>query len=284
MEFSPLGGRAGAAPYTLDSWQPAPSWAPVEQSSKLNPAPVMELPTERRAQGPSWPLMFALACGFALLMSALTIVGAGWLREQPQAVAVATPAAAGAPAPAAVAKPALEVPADPQAAVEEPGLVINPDEVPDPTRSKPKATNGTAAKPSGGKKELTAAQKEMLARMGANTGTDLSKLGTGAGEKQAVRPGGSLTPAEMLQVVTRGKPNLTRCYETALRGSGSTDTVRLDVEVSVSPSGNVTSVKTSGQGLPGMNNCIERTVKMWRFPASGEAAATRFPLLFQPGA
>ena len=124
----------------------------------------------------------------------------------------------------------------------------------------------------------------MLARMGADPGSDLSGLGTGAVPGSKPRATGSLTAAEMSQVVTRGKKNLQRCYETALRGSGSSETVRLDVELTVSAAGNVTEVKTSGQGLPGMNVCIERTVKMWRFPASGEAAATRFPLLFQPGA
>jgi hypothetical protein len=55
------------------------------------------------------------------------------------------------------------------------------------------------------------------------------------------------------------------------------------VSVSVSAAGNVTSVKTGGQGLPGMNVCIERTVKMWRFPAGGEPTDTKFPVVFQPG-
>jgi hypothetical protein len=57
----------------------------------------------------------------------------------------------------------------------------------------------------------------------------------------------------------------------------------MDVELTVSPSGNVTNVKTSGGSLPGMAQCIQRTVKMWRFPQSGETSMPRFPLLFQPG-
>jgi hypothetical protein len=77
---------------------------------------------------------------------------------------------------------------------------------------------------------------------------------------------------------------LQRCYETALRGANSNETVRLDVEIQVSPSGNVTSVHTGGKGLPGMEDCITRTVRMWRFPMSGEATQTRFPVVFQPGA
>ncbi len=286
MEYSPLGGRAGASPYTLDSWQPAPSWAPAEQSQQIavgsmGVSPVVEVESERRAQGPSWPAMFTLAGGFALLMSALTIVGAGWLRNDPQAAAPAQPLAAGAAAPAPVqpAAPAPSTAVDP----EPEGMVIGLEEVAGGTRPSTKPRTGSAPK-TGGKKELTAAQKEMLARMGGEGGPDLSGLGTGSAAGSKPRATGSLTAAEMSQVVNRGKKNLQRCYETALRGSGSSETVRLDVELTVSAAGNVTEVKTTGQGLPGMNTCIERTVKMWRFPASGEAAATRFPLLFQPGA
>ena len=32
-----------------------------------------------------------------------------------------------------------------------------------------------------------------------------------------------------------------------------------------------------------MAQCIERTVKMWRFPSSSDATQTKFPLVFQPG-
>ena len=33
-----------------------------------------------------------------------------------------------------------------------------------------------------------------------------------------------------------------------------------------------------------MAECIQRTVKMWRFPQSDDASPVKFPLLFQPGA
>jgi outer membrane biosynthesis protein TonB len=60
--------------------------------------------------------------------------------------------------------------------------------------------------------------------------------------------------------------------------------VRLDVEISVAPSGNVASVNVSGKGLPGMDTCIQRIVKGWRFPESGDTTQTKFPVVFQPGA
>ena len=32
-----------------------------------------------------------------------------------------------------------------------------------------------------------------------------------------------------------------------------------------------------------MKECVQRTVKMWRFPNAGDSTSTKFPLVFQPG-
>ncbi|HEY2736411.1 MAG TPA: AgmX/PglI C-terminal domain-containing protein, partial [Polyangiales bacterium] len=152
------------------------------------------------------------------------------------------------------------------------------------------AANGSAPTANGGDKkpkqpQLTDEQKEMLARMGGglNQGPSNIRAPSDSGHNSA-QGAGALTAAQLSNVVNGGRKNLQRCYETALRGSNSTDTVRLDVDIQVSPSGNVTNVKAAGKGLPGMEECITRTVRMWRFPMSGETTQTRFPVVFQPGA
>lgn len=273
-DLTPFGGRVGALPYGME-----PSWTGGDERSSqvvINPS-LVDQATFRRAT-PSWPAMFAMACVFAFLMSGMTILGARWLREpSDSAPAVATGAAGGA----AIVKPTLEVPpADP----EPDPMVISVDEIKEGGATGARSRSGGAgtAKP---KKELTDAQREMLARMGGDTAGDLSSLGTDPGATGGPRKAtGTLTSQELTAVVMRGRKNLQRCYETALRGSGSDETVRMDVELTVSPSGNVTNVQTSGGNLPGLSQCIQRTVKMWRFPASGNTATTRFPLLLQPGA
>ena len=135
---------------------------------------------------------------------------------------------------------------------------------------------------SGGKK-LTKEQQEMLARMGGgfDKGPKLQRSGPSSASRKT---GKGLTAAQLSRVVNKGRNNLQRCYEVALRGSGSEETVRMDVEISVSENGNVTRVRTTGQGLPNMATCIKRTVRAWRFPASGTDTQTKFPLVFQPGA
>lgn len=283
---SRLGAHAPSAPYPVDPWA-----MPQERPSQVMVNPMLDGGASQQRSLPSWPAMFALAGGFAFLMSGLAIFGANWLKDSPQAAgptAGAAGAAAVAPEPV---KPKLELP-DEDALGElderdapEP-MVIGVDELPGKPRasSRPRSTTGASQnKPA--RKNLSEEQKAMLARMGGDTGTNLSNLGgdslSGTSRSRAT---GSLTGGQVSKVVLRGKKNLQRCYETALRGSGSEETVRIDVELTVAPSGNVSSVKSRGGGPSGMATCIERTIKMWRFPESGESSPVRFPLVFQPGA
>ena len=137
----------------------------------------------------------------------------------------------------------------------------------------------------GNAEELTAEQREMLDRMGGGyrspAGLQRDSSGVAADDAAAKR---GLRAEQLATVVNRGKRSLQRCYETALRGSGSEETVRLDVEITVSPRGNVTNVTTRGRSLPGMEKCISSTARTWRFPASANTTKTQFPILFQPGA
>jgi hypothetical protein len=233
-----------------------------------------------------WGPMFALVSGGAFILAAGAFLGVRVLAPQPAAAPVA-------PVPAADVKPA-DTPV--AASGQKPGSnVIELDVQPIDGQQGATAARRAPA-PSGSstptsasdskKKELTAEQKDMLARMGggldSNAGPNLRAPTETAHAAQG--QGGQLTAEQLSAVVLRGRKNLQRCYETALRGSQSSDTVRLDVEIEVSPNGNVTVVKANGKGLPGMDECITRTVKMWRFPTSAEATQTRFPVVFQPGA
>jgi hypothetical protein len=279
----PIGGRGGAAPsFALDDWGPVGdrSGQFADRSGQFAaPGHESSSPALAAPRGPSMPMMFALACGFAFLMSLLTIFGARWLREQPPAAAAPVaqaPTAATATAPQPAAGTAGAGASDMTIGLAE--TVQNA-----PSVRKGGGASGTNTKP---KKELTAAQKEMLARMGGGDNTDLTKLQR-AGDQPVAGPGrtqGALNADQMTGVVQRGKKNLQRCYEVAMRGAGADNTIRLDVDLTVSPNGNATNVAVRGQGLPGMAECIQRTVKMWRFPNASEATPLSFPLLFQPGA
>ena len=274
---APIGGRAGAAPaYALDDWAPLPERSGSLVSGSMHDASSPGMVTPR---GPSMPMMFAVACGFAFLMSALTILGARWLREEAPGTTDSAPIAQPAP---------VAPPAAPAADDEGPEAEMTNELEETALNTKTGKGKAGAATTTGGKpkKELTAAQKAMLERMGGTATSDLGALQrkdeapAAGGNRQA----GSLGADQLRSVVQRGQKNLQRCYESALRGAGTDSTIRLDVHLTVSPNGNATNVQVKGQGLPGMNECISRTIKMWRFPNATEASELAFPLLFQPGA
>jgi hypothetical protein len=236
--------------------------------------------------------MFALVSGGAFILAAGALLGVRVLApsgtQTPAAAPVAPPPAALPTPPAAAQAPAAE----PQGADDNRGSVIELDMQAIDGKSgsarKPgAATTGADATLADKKKGgLTAEQKAMLERMGGGLDQGPSNLRapTDSAHGSGAPGAGQLTAEQLSAVVLNGRKNLQRCYETALRGSNSQDTVRLDVDIQVSPNGNVTSVHTTGKGLTGMEECITRTVKMWRFPKSGEVTQTRFPVVFQPGA
>lgn len=287
-DIAPMGGRAGAAPaYSLEDWaQPAAQDSMQGHRSGSMAAPrEIERDERERDRGGfrmSGGMMFVVACGFAFLMSVLTILGARWLsRSEQQAAAAEAPDVTivnQQPAPAAAAT------ADPEPSE----MVINLDEVGlegDPKKGSGTKAPATTTKPKDNKPQLTEAERAMLARMGGGSGVaDINTQNKpNPGRTTSTGSGEGLTGEQLSKVVMSGRKNLQRCYETALRGSGSDETIRLDVELTVSAAGNVTQVKTGDGGLPGMKECVQRTVKMWRFPSSGDSTQTKFPLVFQPG-
>jgi hypothetical protein len=285
-DMSPMGGRAGAAPaFSLEDWSGQAPNQPLQQAMHSMPASAPTQQGERdrdRDRGgrtPSWGVMFVVACGFAFLMSVLTILGARWLSREQQATTQPPDITVVNQQPSTSQGQQEAEPAE---------MVIDLEEVGVEGETK-KPTSGSktpsTSKPASNKPKLTQAELDMLARMGGNTGA--ANIGTGngttPGRKSNVASGESLSSEQLSKVVKGGIKNLQRCYETALRGGGSDDTIRLDVEITISMAGNVTNVKTGDGGLPGMKECITRTVKMWRFPSAGDTTTTKFPLVFQPG-
>lgn len=273
VDMAPVGSRQVMS---LDDYS-----APME-AEQLAVA-VQQLAPESSAgsRQPGWAQMFLLVSGGAFILALGAILGVKLLAPQPAAapVAAAGPAPVETVAPKPPAQPPEEAesdvieldmqPIDGQASTARRGTTTTP------------AANGDKAKAGG--KELTAEQKELLARMGGGFDQGPNLKAPTESARPSAGQQGQLTAAQLSAVVLRGRKNLQRCYETALRGSQSGETVRLDVEIEVSPNGNVTVARASGKGLPGMDECITRTVKMWRFPSSGEATQTRFPVVFQPG-
>ncbi len=190
-----------------------------------------------------------------------------------------TAQAAALPAPAPEPKVNELLPADIEAEV--------PEAPEKPGDSKPRV--GRTQKPNDGKAPakndgLTDAQRALIARMGGGEGgPNLSNT-----ERETPKGGGgpALTAQQLTNVVQKNKMELQRCYESALRASGGRQdgAIKITVAVTVGESGTAKSVTTRGTGLGNMTDCMTKSVKRWRFPASGGESEFEFPLVFQPGA
>ncbi len=92
--------------------------------------------------------------------------------------------------------------------------------------------------------------------------------------------GSELTSEQISHVVTRERAGLQRCWETAIRGMRETPTVRMDIDLTIGSSGTVTAASARGPSVGTLTDCIERSVRRWRFPSSSGTSRTSFPIVF----
>ena len=126
---------------------------------------------------------------------------------------------------------------------------------------------------------LSAADQKVLEDFGSSADTAPAKINVEkSGSTQSKHP--PLDGDGVRATVTTNKPRLQRCYERAIRGQQSTPSVRLDVTVTVAASGRVKAVDAAGSAPGGLAECVEASVRRWRFPASAEGGPAKFPIVF----
>jgi hypothetical protein len=157
----------------------------------------------------------------------------------------------------------------------------------EPSRPKVKTRRSAGPEPIAGPPEadadsLSAEDQKLLADFGSSTATTPAKI-------DVARPGSSESKDPPLDgdavrtTVAKNKPRLQRCYERAIRGQQAPSAARLDVTVTVAASGRVKEVSALGSGPGGLAECVEASVRRWRFPSSSEGGPAKFPLVFSPG-
>jgi len=260
----------------------APVAAPAAQPLAVPAAVPAPIPAASPAPAAQ---MFLLVSGGAFILALGVLLGVRVLAPNNGHPAAPAPLAV-APVVSAVASKPEPKPEDSNSMIELPPTAISGTAQDAARKAAPASTATSASGPGDKKPKLTEEQRALLERMGGrlDQAPSSSSMRLPTEAPHSAPRGGQLTQAQLSAVVNGGRKNLQRCYETALRSSNSTETIRLDVDIQVSASGNVTNVRTLGKALPGMEECIARTVKMWRFPMSGEDVQTRFPVVFQPGA
>jgi len=146
---------------------------------------------------------------------------------------------------------------------------------------KPQARRAPRPKPAAGpaKSDVSDADQKLLTDFGSSADAAPAKIDVEkSGSTQSKRP--PLDGDGVRATVTTNKPRLQRCYERAIRGQQSSPSVRLDVTVTVASSGRVKAVNAEGTGPGGLAECVEASVRRWRFPPSSEGGPAKFPIVF----
>ncbi|MFH1132516.1 MAG: hypothetical protein V1754_14360, partial [Pseudomonadota bacterium] len=71
------------------------------------------------------------------------------------------------------------------------------------------------------------------------------------------------------------------CWQRALKRDDSLTELRGEVEIEVSSSGAVKSVKIEAGNNPDLIGCLKRNISRWVFPAQGPQPVISSPLLFR---
>lgn len=94
---------------------------------------------------------------------------------------------------------------------------------------------------------------------------------------------GNLSAGEIEGVVNRNKPSISRrCWDPAFDASdGKTKSAKVTANVTISPSGSVSSVTASGGGgFPSLASCVQGSIAGWRFPPADGESHTVIPFSF----
>ena len=292
----------------------SPGFAPAPSGFEAAPAspPPAAVPVERRRRAIPIGAWIAIAGAMAFGVALAVMVGTHLLQQPPAPeVASAEPTAPAEPQEPNAPTLDTEVPEGPaepaeeESAAAEEGEAEEPEEASEPTPRRGTTNNqgtsrtqrgggsgsgssgsgssgsgSTGSNGSGGAAPRPDPRFDRFADDGAGVAT-IGQRPSSVLDERRETGGGTLNADQIRTVVNRERSAVTRCYETAARQSGRAPSVRVDVDVTVGGSGTVTRARARGQGFGDLHVWIERSVRRWRFPASGGQTQTSIPFVFQ---
>lgn len=125
--------------------------------------------------------------------------------------------------------------------------------------------NTSGDKTSGDKSSGTAA---------VDTGDEVDLSGAGG------RGVGELGPDDLFDVYQQYKVGVKMCYQSALKRDPLLRVRRADVFIRVNTQGTVTSASVPSLAGTPLGQCLEKRIKVWRFPKNSSGLNSKFPIMF----
>ncbi|HJL14915.1 MAG TPA: GYF domain-containing protein [Sandaracinaceae bacterium LLY-WYZ-13_1] len=304
--FDPFASSAGATPApTAAESSPGAFAAPPESSAPPVAAPAEAEPAERRRGLPigAW---IAIAGAMSFGVALAVVVGTHFLTQPAQPVAATTQPT---PTPPTEPESPQEADVDPDLADPDTEAEAAGDEAPEAGEATPaqggeetdgpgetprraagtgggRGRSGSGSSGGGRTEEVDEETRARLARFADDNtaGAQLNNIPTRDPLGESGRGGGqSLGGEQIRSVVSREQRAVQQCWQTALRqvGAAPDHDTRIEVAVTIGASGTVTSARARGRGIGNLTECIERTVRRWRFPRSSGTTRTSIPFVFQ---
>lgn len=146
-------------------------------------------------------------------------------------------------------------------------------------KARARKTSGSGESESSARAPALTGLRGLAAVKGQGPTANPAGQGSGAGNGQG------LSSDTLTRTVSRYKSSVSRsCWQPALDtcDKDAPTSARVSVTIQVAPSGQVDSVKSSGdpKGYRGLARCIESRVRAWRFPVSGSSTTVNVPFVF----
>jgi len=90
-----------------------------------------------------------------------------------------------------------------------------------------------------------------------------------------------IPPGNLRQQIASYKTELRSCYERSLHGYRDRGSAKMNLELTVTESGRVAGVNTSG-GTPKLKSCVQRKARGWQFSEQHATLRLRVPVSFVP--
>lgn len=90
-----------------------------------------------------------------------------------------------------------------------------------------------------------------------------------------------LSPSDISRVSRRYQMSTTRCYERALKKDPFLKVRKIDVVITVAPTGVVTSLRLSSHNGTLLGGCLQARIRKWAFPKSRKGITTQISIVFQ---